>query len=286
MCYRIYNIMSAINELKEDLEQTQTAEFVTTMLRDISATKLAAIRGQFEANRKHFAELHELMALVQSYAVEANIAIDQATVPKRIYVAITSNKRFYGSLNHEIIRALYSELLANKDAASLVVGQTGKQISQINPLPIASEYTVFEKDDPTEEELYELIQKLTAYDEVLIIHPTFINSFLQHAKKTDITHRLPKRKTPGARSIDYLFEPDIPEIINFFKAQIRMTLLMRVLLETQVAFTGARLMKMQRAREKANELVKTKRHVIHKETNTVKSMRLLETFTGFNKKML
>ena len=78
--------MSAINELKEILEQTQTAEFVTTMLRDISATKLQAIRGEFEANREYFAEMHKIMALVQSYAQEKNIEYETKNPGKKIYV--------------------------------------------------------------------------------------------------------------------------------------------------------------------------------------------------------
>jgi len=278
--------MSAINELKEALEQTQTAEFVTTMLRDISATRLQAIRGQFEANRSYFKELHALMALVQAYAAEAHIELNASEKRKRIYVAVTSNKRFYGSLNQEIIRALYAELLTSQNVDSLIVGQTGQQIAGINPLPKKSEFLSFAKDDPTEDELYELIKRLTPYDEVLVIHPTFINSFQQHAKTTDITHLPAPDKKTKAPSLDYLFEPDIPKIIEFFKTQIRLTLFMRVLLETQVAFTGARLMKMQRAREKASEAVKHQELVIHKEVSTVKNMRLLETFTGFNKKMI
>lgn len=277
--------MSAINELKEALEQTQTAEFVTTMLRDISATKLQAIRGEFEANRKYFSELHELMALVQSYAKEANITLAPAQ-KKRVYVAVTSNKRFYGSLNHEIVHALHTSLLGNEDTDSLVVGQTGQQIASLNPMSKRQTYRAFAKDEPTEEELYDLIETLAPYDEVLVIHPTFVNSFQQHAKTTDITHLPDATESSTQRTIDYLFEPEIPKIIEFFKTQIRLTLFMRVLLETQVAFTGARLMKMQRAREKAGEMVKSQKLVIHKETSTVKNMRLLETFTGFNKKML
>lgn len=274
--------MSAINELKEILEQTVTAEFVTTMLRDISATKLQAIRGEFEANQKYFAELHDIMALVQAYAKEVRVRIADEDRNRRVYVAVTSNKRFYGNLNHEIIRSLYAALLSNPEAACVIVGQTGEQIGRLQRFPTKPEFVSFAKDEPTEAELYALIEKLETYDEVLVVHPTFINSFQQHAKTTDITH-LPKRDSRRAvKAINYLLEPDIPKIISFFKTQIRLTLFMRVLLETQVAFTGARLMKMQRAREKAGEQVKQQRYRIHKEESTVKNMRLLETFTGFN----
>ena len=278
--------MSAINDLREILESTQTAEFVTTMLRDISATKLQSIRGEFEKNREYFAHLHEMMALVQTYAVETNVELKKSEKEKRIYVAVTSNKRFYGSLNHEIMQSLHTELLSNREAEGLVVGQTGQQISGINPLPTESEFLSFVKDDPTEDELLNLIEKLSPYEEVMIIHPTFINSFQQHPRTTDITHRVKPREEKTARSIDYLFEPDIPDILEFFRTQIRMTLFVRVLLETEVAFTGARLMKMQRAREKAGEMVEEQEYVINKQINTTKSMRLLETFAGFNKKMI
>lgn len=278
--------MSAINELKEGLEQTQTAEFVTTMLRDISATKLQAIRGEFEANREYFAELHELMALVQSYAIETNVNYEHPKAGSRIYVAITSNKRFYGNLNREIMQEHHAALLANRLAASMVVGVTGHQFVENHPLPSPTDFFAFTKDEPTDEELYGLIAKLAPYEEVFIIHPTFINSFQQHPRTTDITHRVKPRSKKTKHSIDYLFEPDIPKILEFFRTQIRLTLFVRVLLETEVAFTGARLMKMQRAREKAHEMVTQQERVIHKQVSTVKNMRLLETFTGFNKKML
>jgi len=83
-----------------------------------------------------------------------------------------------------------------------------------------------------------------------------------------------------------VFEPEIPKIIEFFKTQIRLVLFSRVMLETRLALTGARLMKMQRAREKTGELVLQQRRTIHKEISTVKSMRLLETFSGFHREQI
>jgi hypothetical protein len=43
-------------------------------------------------------------------------------------------------------------------------------------------------------------------------------------------------------------------------------------------------MKMQRARERAGEMLTAERRVIHKEISTMQSMRLLETFAGFHNK--
>jgi ATP synthase F1 gamma subunit len=276
--------MSAINELKETLEHTQTAEFVTTMLRDISATKLQSIRVLFDANLAYFKELHELMALVQSYAGETKPSSGEQKKPQRVYVALTSNKRFYGTLNHEIIHMLEASLVKDNGADCLVIGQTGRQIIEIAPLSKTPQLYACAKDEPTEKELFEIVSSLSSYQEIFIIHPTFINSFQQHALTTDMTHVLKKTTSLHKRSIDYIFEPDIPKIILFFQTQIRLVLFTRVMLETRLALTGARLMKMQRAREKAGELVLVQRRIIHKETSTVGSMRLLEAFAGFGKR--
>ncbi|MBY0310082.1 F0F1 ATP synthase subunit gamma [Patescibacteria group bacterium] len=278
--------MSAIIELKDALEQLQTAHFVTTMLRDISATRLHSIRTAFEANEKYYTELHELMALVQRYAQNNNSHTVWDTTPARVYIALTSNKRFYGTLNHEVMRLYEAQRQEHPEAAGVIIGQTGQTIHELQAEASLSTYELYEHDEPAVAEMVSSIKKVAGYTEVIMIHPTFINSFTQKAAITDISHVPAAQNTETLVPVEYLLEPDIAEMITFFTTQIRLVLFERVLLETRLALTGARLMKMQRARERAGELVKEQRLIIHKETSTVKSMRLLETFTGFQKKDL
>lgn len=278
--------MSAIHDLKDTLEQLQTAQFVTTMLRDISATRLQSIRAAYTANEKYYTEMHELMSLVKRYAaVHTPQALYPSESTSRVYVALTSNKRFYGVLNHRVIKR-YTELRQADSAASgVVVGQTGRGIVTVHEHDTPATLFQFAHDTPLPEETLALIESLSGYTEVVVVHPTFVSSFTQNVAVTDISH-VPSASAETAPPLDYLFEPDIPAMLTFFTKQIRLLLFERVLLETQLALTGARLMKMQRARERAKELVGEQRQTIYKETSTVKSMRLLETFTGFVKKDL
>ena len=276
--------MSAINELKEILEQTQTASFVTTMLRDISATKLQSIRAAFDANQTYFLELHGLMALVELYQERYLQAHKKHEEKKRVYIAITSNKRFYGTLNHQIIHELHMSYAKDSEADCIVVGQTGRQILETSDLSIPASFALFATDEPAPAEIFAFLQGLTEYTEILVIHPTFVSSFIQQAMITDITHVPDIAHITQTPELDYLFEPEIPEMIQFFKTQVRLVLFARVVLETQLALTGARLMKMQRARERAEELLKQQRRTIHKEISTIQSMLLLEAFAGFRSK--
>ncbi len=273
--------MSAVRDLQDELEQTETAQFVTTMLRDISATRLQSMRAIFDANRAYYTELHTLMAMVHSYAARAGIALDANRFGDgKAFVAVTSNKRFYGQLNQLVIKEFVRNLQVHPSAQGFVIGQTGVQI--LERMRVTRKVTAFSfpSDTPTHDEITSVIAALHPYNEVMICHPTFINSFRQEPMVTDITHE-PKPIERDLPPVEYICEPDIQALLEFFRTQIRFVLFDRVLLETRVALTGARLMKMQRARERAKELVKQQRQEIHKVVSTAESMRLLETFTGF-----
>jgi F0F1-type ATP synthase gamma subunit len=273
--------MSAVHELQEELVQTETAQFVTTMLRDISATRLQSIRTIFDANKTYYTELHTLMALVQAYATGAGVKLDEARFGTgKIYVVVTSNKRFYGQLNYQVIKDFVAHLQADPTAQGLVIGLTGQQLLERVTLPHPVSMMSFATETPTSDEITTVIAALHRYNEVMVIHPTFINSFRQEPLLTDVTH-VATVTTPETKKVEYICEPDIVGLLEFFRTQIRFVLFDRVLLETRLALTGARLMKMQRARERAKELVKGQRRQIHKVESSQQSMRLLETFTGF-----
>ncbi len=275
--------MSVIRELQAQLDQVQTAQFVTTMLRDISATRLQSIRAIFEANKAYYQQLHSLMEAVKAYAHHTGIDISQTGPSRgRIYVAVTANKRFYGKLNHNVMSTLYHTLGEEPSVAGYAIGQTGLQYLESHP-DIRARVTsrVFTNDVPTSKEISRVIRDLEDYSEVYVVHPTFINSFRQEVILTDITHQ-PQDTSVETPSVEYLCEPELPQLLKFFRTHIRLTLFKRALLETRLALTGARLMKMQRARERSVELVREQQRVIHKEMSTIASMRLLETSVSFH----
>lgn len=273
--------MSVIRDLQEQLQQTQTAKFVTTMLRDISATRLQAIRAEVERNQVYYAELHQLMETVKRFARERSVSLQTETPKVRVYITVTANRRFYGHVNNDVMDALVDALESDHEADGYVIGLTGQYYWETKHPKVAQTplFHAFAKDVPTPEEVRAVVASVNEYNEVVVIHPTFINSFRQEAEQTDLTH-VPHQETKSDQ-IDYLVEPDIPALLRFFRTQVRVVLLQRVLLETRLALTGARLMKMQRARERATELELQEQRRIHKQISTIQNMRLLETFTGF-----
>lgn len=277
--------MSVVTELQEELQGLQTARFVTTMLRDISASRLQEIRKAFEKNAAFYEEIRDLDALVQTYALRRSLIDkdkDAATDKRNVFVALTSNKRFAGTLNQDITKRLIDRMESDPESECIVIGSMGQLYVQRSAYADRCEYVTFESDEPTSKEALSLIDRLSEYDQIYVFYPKFINSFHQEVALIDITHK-PDLGTAKDVDVDYIFEPDIEELLSFFETQIRSILFNRVLLETKLAQTGARLTKMQRAREKAGELVEDQGYIIHKEKMSLQNMHLLETFAGFHK---
>ena len=66
----------------------------------------------------------------------------------------------------------------------------------------------------------------------------------------------------------------------FFENQVRQLLFNRIMLESELSRTAARLVKMNSTEERAEGIIQEKRRVLRKETMVIEDIRLLETFTS------
>ena len=80
--------------------------------------------------------------------------------------------------------------------------------------------------------------------------------------------------------INILFEPEYSEILGFFQTQVRSLLFLRVMLETDLARTAARLITMSGAEERASDVIKQKRSQLRKMQASIINTKLLETFNA------
>src|SRR3989344_3130862 len=185
--------MSRLNEYKQLLDEYEAAELTAGALEDISALRMQAIRSGFEKNRTFFEGIGALYGTVRSIALKE---VDEKKLGKgrrHLYVAITSNKRFYGNLMREVIAALSRALASAPETSALIIGRVGWQyFEQTNALKQARQFILAE-DTPTRKEFEELMRHTDGFDRVFVLYPQFINPFRQDVGITDIT------QSPGER---------------------------------------------------------------------------------------
>src|SRR3989344_2879821 len=226
--------MSRIEHIRRDLEDYRAAQFITGALQDISALRMQATRKQFEKNIEFYQDIQQLYRIVKAYAVQT--APKEKSSKRRrqyLYVAVTSNKHFYGTQNRDIILSLMERLPDPHGKDCLIVGEAGWQYIKDTEHKDRCKRIVFTDDMPTSEESEALMQRLIGYERVFVLYPKFINPFRQDVAMVDITET-PDPATPKEMSVDYIFEPEIPTLLAFFETQVRNMLFERVMLESEL----------------------------------------------------
>lgn len=278
-----------IGERERDLGDLETIRFVASALFDVSAEKIGRLRAAFEKNGRFYAEISDLYESVKQTAIRRGELPQARRGPlRRIFVAFTSNVRFYGSVNTDVmttfLERLGSEKQKNVDA--MVIGRTGKTFmegsDEAGRFPNLA-YLSFEADEPTAGEMQQFLDRVESYDEVHVLYPSFVNVFAQKVASIDITHAAPSSAAVSTEEVDYIFEPELPQIIRFFETRVRYLLFRRVALESELARTAARLFAMNRAQDRADEEIVKVRRVIRKDTESFNDLRLLESFAAISK---
>jgi F0F1-type ATP synthase gamma subunit len=77
-----------------------------------------------------------------------------------------------------------------------------------------------------------------------------------------------------------LFEPEVDKILAFFEKQIRTILFSRVILEADLARTAARMVTMNDASERCQDMMKQKHTEYLKVMRSFINRQLLDTFAG------
>lgn len=287
--------MPTIRELKDTIEEGRALEALTQSYSEISAAKLKRIRRGIEQNRVFYNEIASLYFTIKQVAetrkrLQTQNVVDllshpgraqfipQKEIKKTLTILLTSNYRFYGILENNLIR-FYVQNSNRASTDHLVVGKTGAAYLKEIKTPFPFDTIVFEKDIPTETELSELVKKTRGYDRILVFHSQFRTVLYQAPFIRDITQAEYEAAMPK-HVIDYIFEPEIDKILAFFDTQISGLMLEQTFLESELARTAARLISMDTAETNAQNFIAEQELLIAQEKRSRYNTELLETIAS------
>ncbi len=281
--------MPLIADLKTELLDEQTLKYITSTFTEINSLKAKKIRSEFEKNQRFFEEIAQVYLLVKE------IAINKGVLPKTILfegyterkegekdtlaIAVTSNMRFYGKLNLNVARFFLDDTAHTKTKDLMVIGQTGAEYLHAKKSGARIKAYFFKRDFPTREEMLALIDATRSYKRIYFYYPRFVTMVRQTVGLLDVT-QTPTEIPPEVGRIEYIFEPELKKILDFFERHVRLLLISRVMLEAELSRTAARLMTMSAANDRADELIGITSSQLSKATKSFTNARLLETFAA------
>lgn len=273
--------MPTITELREELDDAVTLKFVSSAFTEAAAARVQKIKGEFEKNKQFFDEITRLYHIIRVSGKRTPVT-PQGIVRRKealLSVAVTSNQRFYGNINTNIMETFMRDT-ADQQTDRYIIGTTGSDLLRSIQYAHRYEKLIFTKDLPSNDETRSFLESIKLYTSVILYYPKFVSLVNQTVGKLDICQSGKADETTPKDELYILFEPEYTEILEFFQTQVRSLLFLRAILETDLSRTAARLITMSGAEERATEIIKQKRSQLRKMQSSIINMKLLETFSA------
>lgn len=274
-------------QINESIEQAMSLKQITQAFTQISSSKLKRIRVGVERNRDFFRDLSNIYGLINIIRKRRKIPIPTKN-GKTLSLLLTSNERFYGHVTGDLIEFFLVQISKIR-ADKIVIGRSG--IEALKSMNYALTYTplLLKTDFPDNAEFLQLSQVVNQYSKVLVFHSQFESVLVQKPVISDITQSeqdVSDRTSLSKELIDqynnYIVEPEIKTIAEFFDNQIKVLILESTFLESELARTASRLITMDSAQNEAEKFLSTQELALLNAQRSIQNSRILETIAAMN----
>lgn len=275
-------------QIKELIEQAQSLKQITQAFTQISSSKLKRIRVGVERNREFFRELTNIYGLINIIRKKRKLPLPVKN-GKTLSIMLTSNERFYGHVTSDLIEFFLVQI-SKINADKIVIGRSGNDT--LKSMGYALSYTpmILKTDFPDNEEFVKLSEIVSQYSKVLVFHSQFESVLVQKPVISDITQSEQdvSDKTSMSKELieqynNFIIEPEIKTIAEFFDNQIKVLILESTFLESELARTASRLITMDSAQNEAEKFLSTQELAFLNAQRSIQNARILETIAAMNR---
>jgi F0F1-type ATP synthase gamma subunit len=205
---------------------------------------------------------------------------------KTLVILLSSNERFYGKISGELLE--YFMIQTSKIRADkIVIGKSANESLKSVNYALAFTPMLLKSDFPSNAELLKLAGIVKQYSKVLVFHPQFESVLVQKPIISDITRSQEQINTKAGEAQklaqeynNYIVEPEIQIMAEFFDSQIKTLLLETTFLEAELARTASRLISMDRAQSEAEKYLNAKQMLLFNARRSIANSRILEMVAG------
>jgi F-type H+-transporting ATPase subunit gamma len=289
--------MAGLKEVRIRIASVISTQQITKAMKMVSAAKLRRAQDAIVRLRPYASKLTEIMQNVsQSSDVSGGNPFTAVRPANKILiVAIASNRGLCGAFNSNIIRTvnrMLREQFAQQNAAGNVkVFCIGKKVSDYfaknKKLYLDNRNDIynhldFEHAAEIASFLMEEFKKET-FDKVVIVYNRFKNAAVQYVTEETLLPLQPPTEETQSKSkatADYIFEPNIEEIVTELIPKTIRTQLYKAILDSNASEHGARMTAMNKATENAGDMLKELRLSYNKARQAVITREILEIVGG------
>lgn len=269
----------SIKEIERLIEEGESLKSISQAYSEIANLKIKKIRQQTEKNRVFFEEISYVFALAKKLAIKKKISLEKSK--KTISIVLTSNYRFYGSINTDLLD-FYTAYTQKIETDKIALGKAAIDYFRASKTFGKYQEVLLKDDQPDSQELISLVNTLKEYSQVLVFHSKLKSLLVQQPTVTDITassssNALAEGET---QELKFIFEPELSKILAFFDTSILTLLLDGTFLESELARTASRFISMDSAETEANKFIKENLKLRAYAQRSIKNNEILESLAS------
>lgn len=235
-------------KLQQYVSALETLQKITETYQEISSGRIRRTKDYILHNRSFYDPLLEVYQVVNDIYFHVNHRpYRKKTNSKTLSLLLTSNTGLYGPINRSIFDLfLREESQSQNDLA--VAGKLGKL--WLEKAGFQRHYDYFDLEDALNLDSYnarKLLDHMFEYSEVKIYHGLFNNVISQTAKITKIAK--PSLPDTQGKTLSFIFEPSIERVLEVFEKQLLGSFFTQVMLESNLAKNGSRMMSLDNANQ-------------------------------------
>lgn len=269
-----------VKEIDKIIEDGESLRLLAQAYGELASQEIKKIRSEVERNRAFFDEISFVFCIVKKFAAIKKITLTKSK--KRVCVVLTSNYRFNGNINDQLLE-FFARQLPALQTDIILVGKSA--IDYFKPLNYNYQTIALKKDMPSPEELATIVEMIKNYNQVLIFYSQLKSILVQLPIAKDITlSTMPESEMAGLENKGFIFEPEILKILQFFDSQIITLLLEQTFLESELSKTASRLIAMDQAQVEAKKFTKEQRTLRAYAKRSKEDQMILEGIAALRKR--
>ena len=300
--------MASLRDIRDRINSVKNTQQVTRAMKMVAAAKLRRAQERIFATRPYAFKVREIINQVRTRVDPSKhpLFLEHESVEAVLLVVVTADRGLAGAFNTNVIKraeqAIREEYAAYHDAGTLYllcVGRKGHEHFARRGYQLVGDFRgVFQQlDFQDADRIVETIvegYQADRWDEVKVVYNEFKNTIAQNRivepflpipteefvtpvmMESDTYHT----ESEHAFAIDYLFEPGVEAILNELVPRYLNFQMWRVLLESNAAEQGARMVAMDNATTNAGELLRDLRLTYNRARQAAITKEIIEIASG------
>ena len=262
--------MGTLREIKDRIGSVRSTLKITSAMKLVASAKLRKAQTAIETMYPYQRALSDILSRIPESALprpkaapvqeESAFADEAPRDPRVAVVAIASNASLCGGFNVAAVKAALEELGRYKNPTVFAIGRKMAERLRKAGYPSEGDYNALigsPSYDQAEAFARGLIERYEAgeFDKIVLVYNHFLTTSSQ---KVVVEEYLPGGIRPeggGHDDCEYIFEPDVEEIVRTLLPQVLRLKIYTVLLDSSAAEFAARTIAMQTASDNAEEIL-------------------------------